>query len=303
MPDEVLGTVSMMGAIDKGAVLEEWNDTARPHPGGGGGNEDVSVATAHELFEWRAVAMPGATALVFEGVQVTYGELLVRTARLVAWLRELSAGVDDVVGLCMEKSVEEEVGMVGVMRAGAAYVPLDPALPGERLRYLAEQCGCGSVIVQAKWEAMIVMLNLGKILVADKGIFSFPQQETRLNASVLPNTWDTGLMSSMAKLPLSSRLQFSTPQNLGVPSSVQALQDYLKQRRAEVYDELSQSGFLIFRGFDITSEQDFQATTSSVIEHVDEFLNDSPRTKLKDKVYKSTEYDRSRDIPFHQENS
>ena len=56
-------------------------------------------------------------------------------------------GGDSVVGLCVEKSVEEVCGMVGIMRGGGAYVPLDPKLPVDRLRYLVEQCGCGVVVL------------------------------------------------------------------------------------------------------------------------------------------------------------
>ena len=90
-------------------------------------------------------------ALVFEGVEVRYGELVTMTGRLAVRLVEgWGVGADSVVGLCVEKSVEEVCGMVGIMRGGGAYVPLDPKLPVDRLRYSVEQCGCGVVVSQGK---------------------------------------------------------------------------------------------------------------------------------------------------------
>ena len=68
-------------------------------------------------------------------------------------------GADRVVGLCVEKSVEEVGGMVGIMRCGAAYVPLDAKLPVERLRFLVEQCGCGVVVSQRKYCGLVEPLG------------------------------------------------------------------------------------------------------------------------------------------------
>merc|ERR1712100_328082 len=121
-------------------VMEEWNETTQPYP---------ESATAPGLFEAHASRTPNGVALVFEGVVVRYGELLAMTGRLAMRLVEgWAVGADSVVGLCVEKSVEEVCGMVGIMRGGAAYVPLDPKLPVGRLGYLVEQCGCGVVVSQ-----------------------------------------------------------------------------------------------------------------------------------------------------------
>ena len=123
-------------------VMEEWNETTQPYP--------VAV-TAPALFEAQASRTPDGVALVFEGVEVRYSELLTMTSRLALRLVEgWDVGADSVVGLCVEKSVEEVCGMVGIMRGGGAYVPLDPKLPVDRLCYLVDQCGCGVVVSQGK---------------------------------------------------------------------------------------------------------------------------------------------------------
>ena len=89
-------------------------------------------------------------ALVFEGELVSYGQLEWRTSILAYRLQGVVCR-DGVVGLCLEKSVEEVVGMVGIMRAGAAYVPLDARMPSDRLVYLVEQCMCVAVVVQRRF--------------------------------------------------------------------------------------------------------------------------------------------------------
>ena len=66
----------------------------------------------------------------------------------MARLEKDGANRDRVVGLCVQKSAEEVLGMVAIMRSGAAYVPLDPKLPTERLRYLVQQCDCATVATQ-----------------------------------------------------------------------------------------------------------------------------------------------------------
>jgi len=138
-PDAKLTEVEAMASHERQVVLEEWNETAQPYP---------DSATAHSLFEAQAMVAPAAVAVVFEGREVSYAELMATTGGLAGRLQESGVGAEEVVGLCVEKSVEEVAGMVGIMRAGAAYVPLDPKLPVGRLQYLVEQCGAAWVVAQ-----------------------------------------------------------------------------------------------------------------------------------------------------------
>ena len=141
-PHAHLCDVSAMSVDEACVVMEEWNETTQPYP---------EWATAPVLFEDQASRTPDGVAVVFEGVEVLYGELLLMTGRLASRLIEgWGVGADSVVGLCVEKSLEEVCGMVGIMRGGGAYVPLDPKLPVDRLRYLVEQCECATVVSQGK---------------------------------------------------------------------------------------------------------------------------------------------------------
>ena len=140
-----------MDDAERELVISTWNDTAQPYP---------ESSTAHELFELQASKTPDAVALVFEGEEVSYKELMVYTSRLAARLQGHGVRGDSVVGLCVEKSIEEVGGMVGIMRSGGAYVPLDPKLPVDRVRFLVEQCECGVVAVQEKHSELVGSLGV-----------------------------------------------------------------------------------------------------------------------------------------------
>src|SRR5438309_1523578 len=98
---------------------------------------------AHELFEARAGATPDATALVFEGGSMSYGELDRRADLLANYLRSQGVGPDTLVGHYLERGPDMVVGLLGILKAGGAYVPLDPAYPKPCLRYMLEDSGVG----------------------------------------------------------------------------------------------------------------------------------------------------------------
>jgi non-ribosomal peptide synthetase component F len=108
-------------------LLVEWNDTAVEYP---------PEQCIHELFEAQVTRSPEAVALVYEAEQVSYGELNERANQLAHYLRELGVGAEGRVGICVERSVEMVVGLLGILKAGGAYVPLDAQYPEERLRFM-----------------------------------------------------------------------------------------------------------------------------------------------------------------------
>ena len=164
-PSTLVGSVFAIPDCETELTLQRWNATSAPYD---------AEATAHSLFEDvvqrglkpllnEAVANSvsfhrmhnpegffDGSAVVFEGETVSYRELEQRTSRLADNLHKSPVCPDSVVGLCVVKSVEEVAGMVGIMRAGAAYVPLDPKLPAERLAYLVQQCSCVAVVTQRR---------------------------------------------------------------------------------------------------------------------------------------------------------
>ena len=118
-------------------MLVEWNDTS---------SVGLLETGVHELFAAQVKRRPEAPALVSAEGMVTYGELAGRAARLAARLRRLGVGPETPVGVCLERSPDLIVSLLGVLAAGGFYVPLDPTLPPERLALLLAEAGAGHVI-------------------------------------------------------------------------------------------------------------------------------------------------------------
>jgi non-ribosomal peptide synthetase component F len=94
----------------------------------------------------RARENPGTLALTEESKALTYGELDRQANRLANYLRSLGVGPDVLVGLCLPRSLELVVGALGILKAGAAYVPLDPAYPLDRLAFMLDDAEAGALI-------------------------------------------------------------------------------------------------------------------------------------------------------------
>jgi amino acid adenylation domain-containing protein len=113
------------------------------------------VNCLHELIEAQARRTPQAAALAFEGASLTYAELERRAGVLAAHLRRLGAGPDALVGLLVERSLDLVVGILGILKAGAAYVPMDTAYPPERLAWMLSDSGARLVLTQSPLAAKL----------------------------------------------------------------------------------------------------------------------------------------------------
>ncbi|MCV7199488.1 non-ribosomal peptide synthetase [Mycobacterium angelicum] len=125
-PQHRLVNLDMLGAGERKSVL------AQSH----GELVAASPTTMVALLEAAAAGAPDAVALVSETTELTYAELHGRANRLARWLIGQGFGADDIIGLRMSTSIEFIVAMLAVLKAGAAYLPIDPAYPGDRIEYL-----------------------------------------------------------------------------------------------------------------------------------------------------------------------
>jgi amino acid adenylation domain-containing protein/non-ribosomal peptide synthase protein (TIGR01720 family) len=128
-PEQRLSDLPLLTQPERQQLLVEWNGTQAAYP------KDVCI---HQLFEAQVDRTPEAVAVVFENQQLTYGELNRRANQVAHHLRSLGVSPDDLVGICVERSLELVVGLLGILKAGAAYVPLDPGYPIERLAFMLE---------------------------------------------------------------------------------------------------------------------------------------------------------------------
>ena len=135
-----LSELPLLSAEETGQILVEWN---RP-----GEREPEPDALVHERFERWAAIRPDAVAVetADRSEVLTYAELNRRGNRLAHRLRRLGIGTDSIVGLRAERSVEYVVGVLGVLKAGGAYMPLDPSLPAERLGAMVRSSGVSVIL-------------------------------------------------------------------------------------------------------------------------------------------------------------
>ena len=126
----------------------EWQQTVEQE-----NNEvlDVSLDQCiHELIAQQAARSPEATAVVYEGAQLTYDQLNKRANQLGHYLQALGIGPEVRVGICLEPSLETMVGLLGILKAGGAYVGLDPSLPKQRLAFMLEDAGVPVLLSQRR---------------------------------------------------------------------------------------------------------------------------------------------------------
>ncbi len=145
-PDCAVSRLPVLTEAERETLLVRWNDTERSVP---------KSRTVVQLFEEQAGLDPQRVAVVCGGTQLSYATLDERAGRLAAYLESLGVAPESPVGLCVPRSGEMLVGLLGILKAGGAFVPLDPAFPGERLALMIENAEL-SVIVTTK-EASVVL--------------------------------------------------------------------------------------------------------------------------------------------------
>jgi amino acid adenylation domain-containing protein len=148
-PEEVISRLEILSRAEREQILLGFNRTMVDFRG---------AENLHELIEQQAERSGEAVAVVFEGEQLTYAELNRRAKQLAHYLRAQGVSCNDIVGVLMERSVEMVVALLGILKAGAAYLPLDPAYPGERLSFMFADAGLRFIISHQAVEAMLPAL-------------------------------------------------------------------------------------------------------------------------------------------------
>lgn len=144
-PDRCIGELSMLTEEERHQLVVEWNQTKTDYP---------KNRCLHELFEAQVQRTPDAVAVVFGEQSLSYRELNFRANQLAHHLRSLGVGPEVIVGLCVERSLELMISLLGILKAGGAYLPLDAAYPQEHLSY---------VLADAEVQVLVTRTHLREI--------------------------------------------------------------------------------------------------------------------------------------------
>ncbi|MBN1040279.1 non-ribosomal peptide synthetase [Clostridium botulinum] len=131
--------VHILSDHEKNKILYEFNDTKSEYP---------IDKTIHELFEDQVEKTPNNIAVEFENEQITYRELNEKSNSLAATLREKGVGTETIVSILVDRSIDMIVGIIAILKAGAAYLPIDPKQPKDRIKYTLEECEVKLLLTQ-----------------------------------------------------------------------------------------------------------------------------------------------------------
>ncbi|MGO4976382.1 lichenysin non-ribosomal peptide synthetase LicA [Bacillus sp. CJ1] len=143
-PDARLSELSLLDEAEKRRIVQNWNETRLAVP------QDKTV---HELFEAQVLRTPDRGAAVYNGVKWTYKELNARANRLARLLIEKGARPEQRIGIMVKPSLEMAAGVLAILKAGAAYVPIDPSYPAERIGYVLKDSGAELLLTQTNLAA------------------------------------------------------------------------------------------------------------------------------------------------------
>ena len=140
-PDAAIGTVELLSEAERQHLLVELNQTAMSYP------HDQCL---HHLIEQQAMRTPDRPAVMCGERCLTYAALNARANQLAHHLRRVGVGPERLVGICVERSLEMVVGLLGIMKAGGGYVPLDPTYPAERLAFMVADAQVAVLLTQQR---------------------------------------------------------------------------------------------------------------------------------------------------------
>jgi surfactin family lipopeptide synthetase A len=175
-PHKSIAELPLLDAEERHKLLAEWNNPRAVRP------ESRSI---HRLFEEQVARTPDAVAVVFESGRLTYAELNRRANRVAHRLHRLRVGPEERVGILVERSPEMVIGLLGVLKAGGAYLPLDPRAPRDRLLFMMEEAGASILLTHSAFAGQLQGFagTLIRLDAAEGGLAAEPEHNLSVVAS------------------------------------------------------------------------------------------------------------------------
>ncbi len=178
-----ISQLDIVGDNERQILLLEWNATQA---------EFDRDATIQQLFETQASLTPDALAVLYDDQKLSFQELNCRANQLARHLRSLGVGAETRLALCIERSAEMIVGLLGILKAGGAYVPLDAAQPASRLSFMLEDAQVAVLITQESLNALlpahnaqVVCLDTDSEAIAQHNSSNLPTETTAQNLAYM----------------------------------------------------------------------------------------------------------------------
>ncbi len=177
-PAQNIAQLPMLSPEETHQLLSDFNNTAVQYPHG---------KTLVDLFEAQAAKTPKNTALVFENESITYAALNQRANQLARYLKKLGVGPETLVSVCMDRSPEMIISLLGILKSGGAYVPVDPDYPAERIAYILEDSASKYVITKAATRELLSEQSGNRTLVLEEHLDKISTESTEApESNILP---------------------------------------------------------------------------------------------------------------------
>ncbi len=244
-PDTTLAELPLLDAAEKRRLVEGFNETRRDY---------AAAAGVHELFERQAAATPERTAVELGAERVSYRELNERANQLAEHLRGMGVRPDGRVAICLERRVEMVVAILAALKAGAAYVPLDPAAPDARLAQMVRDSGPVAVLTQRSLAGRLPS-EAAVVVVDDPSTAAAWAEGTRENVAAAALGLEAGHLAYVIYTSGST----GTPKGVAMPHG--ALVNLLGWHREELPAAARTLQFAAL-GFDVAFQEIFSTLTS-----------------------------------------
>lgn len=188
-PSKSIGTLEYLASEERRRILFEWNQTERDFP---------RDKTIHQLFEEQVESTPDSIAVIFEDQRLTYRELNEKANQVASYLEKVGVGSQGLVAICIDRSLEMIIGIMGILKTGCAYLPIDPYYPEKRIQYILKDADAKFLLISCELKNIqlrdVTLINITQILssIGDKEGLLRPSSSENL-AYIIYTSGSTGL--------------------------------------------------------------------------------------------------------------